>query len=142
MSVRMLLTGLGLLIVVAVTGATLSGAAGTASKPKVLCWNNNYPEDGPADVRAKPKKCSLYADGQVTEIAAVHMRKLRWKNWGGPSAVAKGEFIQPMDPDNPWNPIRVRLKRVVEDCGRRVYSKAVFSVPGVGGKTGYPIWTC
>jgi hypothetical protein len=122
-----------------------NGGASEKSGVKVLCWNHHSPPpgpaSGPADIRSKPKKCSLYRDGYNFEAAgAAHMRKLHWKHWGDKTTVAKGEYNQPMDADDPWKPIKVRLKRQVERCGRIVYSKAVFHSHGY--KSGFPIWTC
>ena len=71
----------------------------------------------------------------------MHLRKLKWKSWGGQTTVAKGEIAEFMDADDPWKPITVRLKQPVEDCGRTVYSKARFHVRGVE-PGGFPIWTC
>ena len=109
---------------------------------RVLCFNNNHPSEGrPADVRSSPRKCSLYRRGYDYEAAgAVHMRKLRWKHWGGQTTVAKGQYAEPMDIEEPWKPIRVRLKKPVERCGRAVYSRAVFHSRGY--RTGFPIWIC
>jgi len=113
-----------------------------ASTPKVLCWNKGYPFESNAVVRTTPRRCSLFRDGYDYEAAgAVHMRNLKWKSWGGATTVARGQFAEPMDADNPWKPITVRLKRPVKDCGRTVYSKAVFRTRGAG-KFGFPIWTC
>jgi hypothetical protein len=118
-----------------------------SAKPrvKVLCWNHHFPpggpDAGPPDIRSTPKKCSLYRDGYAYEAAgAVHMRKLRWKHWGARTTVAKGQYAQPMDVHDPWKPIRVRLKRKVERCGRTVYAKAMFH--SAGFKFSFPIWTC
>jgi len=134
-----------LIAVIALGLCALNGSAATRSPVKVLCWNDHFPPPGPGsgppNIRSTPKKCSLYRDGYNYEAAgAVHMRKLHWKDWGGRSAVAKGEFNEPMDANNPWKPIRLVLKRPTEDCGRKVYSKAVFFVQSV--KSGFPIWTC
>lgn len=110
---------------------------------RVLCWNKHYPGGGPPDIRTEPKRCSLYRDGYNYEAAgAVHMRKLKWKHWGKSKAVARGEYAQPMDLDDPWKPIEVRLKQRKSDCGRTVYSRAVFYNPTFGGSDGFPIWTC
>ena len=111
------------------------------SKIRVLCFNNNHPSVGPPDVRSSPRKCSLYRRGYNYEAAgAVHMRKLRWKHWDGPTAVANGQYAQPMDIDDPWKPIRVRLKQPAERCGRTVYTRAVFHSEGY--RIGFPIWVC
>lgn len=114
-----------------------------AKQPKVLCWNKSAPDQGPAQIRSTPRKCSLFRDGYDFEAAgAVHLRKLDWKNWGGRTTVAKGEYAEPMDFDDPWKPIQVRLKKPIEDCGRVAYSKAIFHVPGGPRGRGFPIWTC
>jgi hypothetical protein len=136
------------LALIAVGVIATSSTASSKSPVKVLCWNNNFPpiepgapRHGPADIRSAPKKCSLYRDGYGFEAAgAVHMRKLNWKHWGDATAVAKGQYAEPMDVDDPWKPIKVRLKRKVERCGRIVYSKATFHTSGF--KTGFPVWTC
>ena len=84
-----------------------------------------------------------HGEDHVHEAAgAVHMRKLKWKHWGAPKATGKGEFAQPMDQRDPWKPIRVKLRQPVERCGRTVYSRATFRVPGTHGRLGFPIWTC
>jgi len=133
------------LAVVALGVMAVDGSASSKSGTRVLCWNNHFPppgpDSGPADIRSSPKKCSLYRDGFNYEAAgAVHMRKLRWKHWGDKTTVAKGQYNQPMAPGNPWKPIKVRLKRQVERCGRTVYSKAAFHSKGF--KFSFPIWTC
>ena len=141
------------LIPVALIAAGLiatSGSASTKSPVKVLCWNTNSPPlepgapgNGPANIRSAPKKCSLYRDGYGFEAAgAVHMRKLKWKHWGDRTTVAKGQYAEFMDVDDPWKPIKVRLKLPIERCGRTVYSKASFSTPRGGGHLKFPIWTC
>jgi hypothetical protein len=129
------------LFALAASGAWAIQPSGAATKTKVLCFNNNHPTQGPPDVRSSPRKCSLYRRGYDYEAAgAVHMRKLRWKHWGGPTAVANGQYAQPMDIDDPWKPIRVRLKQPAERCGRTVYTRAVFHSEGY--HIGFPIWVC
>ena len=140
--------GLGTSATAAASPAADEAGMRAAAKIEVLCWNNHFPPpgpgSGPADIRAMPKKCSLFRDGYNYEAAgAVHMRKLHWKHWGDRSAIGRGEFAQPMDVDDPWKPIKVRLTRAVDDCGRTVYSKAQFAEPRVPFRnSGFPIWTC
>jgi hypothetical protein len=133
------------LVVVAAGLVSANGSASEKSGVKVLCWNHHFPPpgpgSGPADIRSSPKKCSLYRDGYNYEAAgAVHMRKLHWKHWGDKTSVAKGQYIRPMDVDDPWKPIKVRLKRRVKRCGRMVYSKATFHANEF--KVTFPIWIC
>jgi len=140
---RTLLTLVALLLF---AGCLAPSANGRAERPggiKVLCWNDHFPKKGHGNIKATPEKCSLYRRGYDYEAAgAVHMRKLKWKHWGDRSTTAKGEYAEPMDVDDPWKPIEVKLKKPVERCGHTVYSKAVFHVPGVDGHGGFPIWTC
>jgi hypothetical protein len=76
-------------------------------------------------------------------VGLVFTRKLRWKDWGERSTIARGEYAQPMDADDPWKPIKVRLTKLVDDCGRTVYSKAQFAAPGVNFRdSGFPLYTC
>lgn len=124
-------------------GAPAGGALERPGGVKVLCWNHHAPKKGYANVKANPRKCSLYRRGYDFEAAgAVHMHKLKWKHWGNRKTTAKGEYFQPMDVNEPWKPVKVKLKKPVDKCGHIVYSKAAFDVPGAPGHYSFPLWTC
>lgn len=98
--------------------------------------NNNFPKEGPPQIRSAPRRCRWFGDGIDFLAGAVQARKLKWKHWGSKRTNANGEYFEPMNVEDPWLPLRVKLSKPVERCGRTVYSKATFS------GSSFRLWTC
>jgi hypothetical protein len=85
--------------VIAVMGITASLATGGSNKPKVLCWNNDYPQPvggGNADVKIKPSKCGLFKRGEASNAGAVRVVSMQWEPWGRNQAKGTGVSIASM----------------------------------------------
>jgi hypothetical protein len=114
-------------------------AAPSGQKTKVPCWNKNFPNQGPPQIRSAPHKCHLFRRGIDFLAGAVLFRTHRWKHWGANETRARGKYYEPMNVEDPWHPLRVKLVKPIERCGRTVYSKAIFK--SHGHTTEWPLWT-
>lgn len=109
------------------------------NKTKVLCWNKNFPDHGPPNIKSEPSRCHFFKRGESALFAAVLFRTDDWDGWGKRKAKASGEYFEPMSAD-PWLPVNVRLSKPTEHCGRIVYSKATFDFQG--RTSDFKLWTC
>jgi hypothetical protein len=122
-----------------VVGSQVQLAMPAQDKKEVLCWNKDYPNYGPAQIRNRLRKCSLFRRGIDFNAGAVHLRSMHWKKWGGPKAKGKGVYLEPMAPD-PTIPIRVKLSQPLNRCHHTVYSKATFEARTF--TSDFKLWTC
>jgi hypothetical protein len=131
-----------LVAVLAVAAITTSAATGGSNKPKVLCWNNDYPEpvgNGNAQVKIKPAKCALFKRGESSNAGAVRLVSMQWERWGRNKAKGTGVNVANM---GARAKVMVRLSKPVHNCvGKHMFSKAEFTFAG-SGKSDFTLWTC
>lgn len=122
-----------------ISPAVAGAAAG--DKPRVLCWNNDFPEPvgtGQADTRVKPSKCNFFKRGESSFSGAVRVVGLNWQSWRSSEAIGRGTNIAGMGAEAP---VTVRLSKVSSNCvGKRTFTKATFTYEN--GSSDFKMWSC
>jgi hypothetical protein len=128
--------------------ASLAAASSSASgpeSPQVACWNHYFPfePEGP-DILKRPRRCLIFRNGVETYAeGAVSAERLRWR-WGNREARARGVLDEPATKPGDFRRGRLILRKPVEDCGTRVFSKVRyrFHEEGKRVRRSYAIYTC
>lgn len=91
-----------------------------AAKPLALCLNEST---GRFHHRSRPGHCEFYdaeAPGRkIIAAAGFPTRGVTWSHWGHATATGRGEFRV----SGRWLPVRLRLRRPVEACGRQAFTR-------------------
>lgn len=137
---KRVLVGIALVVgILGMTSPVSSAAAG--NKPRVLCWNNDFPEpvgSGQADARVEPAKCNFFKRGEASYSGAVRATSLDWQKWDNRKAVGRGINIAGMGAEAP---VTVRLSKVSTNCvGKRTFTKATFLFES--GTSDFKMWSC
>jgi hypothetical protein len=139
----LLVAGLGALLLD--SPFAMSSPVGDRPRPHVACWNHYFPfePEGP-DILERPKRCLIFKDGAETYAeGAVSAKRLRWR-WGDQKAHARGVLEEPVTNPGNFKRGRLTLRKPVEDCGIRVFSKVRYSFREHGERVSrrYRIYTC
>lgn len=108
-----------------VPAAPANAAAVRAFKPVALCLNEST---GSFHHRTRPGHCDFY-DGEapgtrVLPAAGFPTRDVTWSHWGHSTAVGRGEYRI----SGRWLPVRLRLRRAVDACGRQVFTRLQMNI--------------
>jgi hypothetical protein len=108
-----------LLVVIAASAATLAfaGGAGATQEKYLICGHESFGRT-PSTFRitVRPRTCLIMPIGSPFALNA-DLAGLRWRNWGGATAVATG-FSLGMHLPRSHEPVRVTLSRVrTPPCG-------------------------
>lgn len=108
-----------------------------AQPEEVACWD--WSKYGPS-FKKKPGKCVFMKNREEAGAYSVYVDSMdSWKNWGAPKtrvvgiSRANGGFS---------TKAKVRLSKIQDRCGRRVYTKATFTFPEIGGKSSLRLYPC
>ena len=135
---------------IALAGAALVGvvalapaATGSGAKHrKVVCLNGGYPRHFPYQpvYKRKPRHCVLTRNNRPPDYAdSVDVKDLHWSSWGRFHAKGKGKTGLNMVG---VVSIRVKLYRVKNICGHRVFSRAKFRYKGQPSGRALHLETC
>ena len=138
---------LGIVLVAAAAAVPMAAGAGpsaareavvAAQSEVVGCWN--YLQDQPA-FKKRPNECVFMRNGESTYDQSVYVTDMQnWKRWGRPTTKVEGTFRGKMGFKTR---IKVRLSKVRNRCGQRVYTKARFTVPAFDPDTGsFRLYSC
>lgn len=114
---------LGLMIIAPAESASASPYT------QVICTVKQF--GGLGEYRSTPRACAFHPSGQegADEYFDVpRVDKIHWRRWGIYSA--EGFGLIPPGQISYWQHARIRLNRPVENCGRFVFSNAVFWIEG------------
>jgi hypothetical protein len=113
----------------AATGVFGIASSSAHGKAKVMCLSQSL-NSGSFEVR--PTDCVLHHKGRPYDQAdSIDLKSLQWSKWGS-RAVGLGTVKPSMG-----GPVavKVKLSRVEHQCGRRVFTRAVFkyhNAPAIG----------
>ena len=130
---RLLVCGAALLLVTAAS----SQLVGAAQSEQVACYE--YTKGGPS-FKKKPNKCVFMKNGEYASAYSVYVTGMKsWKHWGAPKTTVKGTARAN---GGSSSRVKVRLSKIQNRCGRRVYTKATFYYPEFNNSSDFRLYPC
>lgn len=117
--------------------AMWSQSVSAAQPEQVACYD--YAEGGPSFIKT-PGKCVFMKNGEFASAFSVYVTDMKsWKHWGAPKATVEGTARANQ---GFATKVKVRLSKVRNRCGRRVYTKAEFTFPETDSKSDLRLYPC
>lgn len=85
--------------------------------------------------RSHPSSCKEYRDRSRAHAYEIWMKGLRWRNWGGRRAFAKGHWLYINMGAHVRGAVHLKASHRVFACGRRVYTRLRIRSYGTGLST-------
>lgn len=133
----MVTIGIAMLGISVSRSANATVAEPAAQAEEVACYD--YLKGGPS-FKKKPTKCVFMKNGESAGAYSVYVEDMKsWKHWGAPKTKVEGTARANM---GFATPVKVRLSKIQDRCGRRVYTKARFEFPKLDGHSSFRLYPC
>jgi hypothetical protein len=118
--------------------AVTPGEAQTAaSGERVGCWNYARFQVG---FKKKPRKCVFMRNGGTSYADSIYVTDMKnWTRWGRPTTKVKGINRANM---GATARVKIRLSKVRNRCGQRVYTKIKFRYPKYKSGGSFRLYSC